>query len=41
MAKLPLINDKSYTDNDDREIGDIVGIFEDNHKFTEGEKKWL
>lgn len=38
MTQLLLINDKSYTDNDDREIGDVVGIFDDSHTFSEKEK---
>lgn len=37
MAQLVLINEKSYTDNDDRKIGDIVAVFDDNHIFSEKE----
>ena len=34
MAKLLCINQKSLTDRDNRQIGDIVGVFPDDHKFS-------
>lgn len=37
MTKLLLINDKTYKENVN-EIGDIVGVFDDDHVFSDTEK---
>ncbi len=37
MAQLLLINDKTYRENVN-EIGDVVGVFEDTHEFSDTEK---
>ena len=34
MAQILLINERSLADKDDRQIGDVVGIYEDNHRFS-------
>ena len=39
MAKLLLISDKSFSDKVDRRVGDIVGVFDDTHKFTVAERE--
>ena len=39
MAQLLLIKEASLTAADNRQIGDIVGIFDDNHVFTNREKE--
>ncbi len=39
MARLLLISGKSFSDKVDRRVGDIVGVFDDTHKFTVAEKE--
>lgn len=39
MAQLLLITASSISDNDNRQINDIVQILDDDHKFTEIEKQ--
>lgn len=38
MAKLLLISEETMHGNDNRQIGDVVGIFDDAHIFSESEK---
>jgi hypothetical protein len=37
MAQLLLISDSSLSDKDNRESGDIVGIYDDSHVFSKHE----
>ena len=39
MAQLLLIAGKSLSDMDNRESGDLIGIFDDSHVFSEHERK--
>lgn len=37
MAQLLLISEKSLSDRDNRQIGDVVGVYPDEHVFSEKE----
>jgi len=39
MAQLLLISEKSITGNDNRQVDDIVGVFDDVHQFSDREKE--
>ena len=38
MAQLALITEKSLSRNDNRQVGDIVGVYKDEHIFSEHER---